>query len=135
MAHKVLQTSQQEAQLVRLLLEAADHEITSCDKEVKIKELEVKLAESKREEARLRHDYYAHVHEAVGDKVCNAEMQAAVLRLEGREAGIPVPGILGSGISLRVQGTPLLLKFWPPMNILSVLEATELSGKITAVFD
>ncbi|KAJ7721927.1 hypothetical protein B0H14DRAFT_2580423 [Mycena olivaceomarginata] len=103
-AHKVLQTTQHEAQLIRLLLEAADHEITSCDKEIKIKELEVKLAESRKEEASLRHNYYTHMHEVVGDKVCNAEMQAAVLRLEGREAGILEPGISGSGLSLRVQG-------------------------------
>lgn len=78
----------------------------------------MKLAESRKEEASLRHNYYTHMHEVVGDKVCNAEMQAAVLRLEGREAGILEPGISGSGLSLRVQGTyPFYSNLWPPMTL------------------
>ncbi|KAJ7792565.1 hypothetical protein B0H14DRAFT_2623716 [Mycena olivaceomarginata] len=81
-------TTQHEAQLIRLLLEVADHEITSCDKEIKIKELEVKLAESRKEEASLRHNYYTHMHEVVGDKACLPGRVVEERRREGESSDV-----------------------------------------------
>ncbi|KAF7372327.1 hypothetical protein MVEN_00092900 [Mycena venus] len=90
-AHDILVTCQAEARVV-------EKHLVLADDEVEIHEAEAILAASRAREARRRKEYFRRMTEGALDDITDAEMQAALLRLEGKKAGIEL-----AEESLRVQ--------------------------------
>ncbi|KAF7348642.1 hypothetical protein MVEN_01382300 [Mycena venus] len=90
-AHDILVTRQAEARVV-------EKHLVLADDEVEIHEAEAILAASRAREARRRKEYFRRMTEVALDNVTDAEMQAALLRLEGKKAGVEL-----AEESLRVQ--------------------------------
>ncbi|KAF8160342.1 hypothetical protein K438DRAFT_1776498 [Mycena galopus ATCC 62051] len=96
-AHDVVNTRQALAAVVHSLLAKATAQVET-------REVELKLASLREIEARHRVEYYCRLSEVATEEVTHAEMQAAVLRIQGRKIGS-----LEEVTTLKVAWSPLLL--------------------------
>ncbi|KAF8142470.1 hypothetical protein K438DRAFT_1784789 [Mycena galopus ATCC 62051] len=99
-AHDIILARQAEARIAQLLLEMGEAHLKGREAEVRVAEAEVALATIRQGEARRRLKYFFRLKEVTKENLSDAQMQAAILHLEGREAGIESPEV----ISLCFQG-------------------------------
>ncbi|KAF8135345.1 hypothetical protein K438DRAFT_1981985 [Mycena galopus ATCC 62051] len=93
-AHDIILARQAEARIAQLLLEMGEAHLKGREAEVRVAEAEVALATIRQGEARRRLKYFFRLKEVAKENLSDAQMQAAILHLEGREAGIESPEVI-----------------------------------------
>lgn len=99
-AEDILNSRKAEAQVIQYLLAEATASVVLREAQVSTREAEVKLAASRENEAKRRLKYFSRLKEVALENVSDAEMQAALLHVEGRKVGIQKP----EPDALRVKG-------------------------------
>ncbi|KAJ7881482.1 hypothetical protein B0H13DRAFT_2323611 [Mycena leptocephala] len=90
-AEDILNSRKAEAQVIQYLLAEATASVALREAQVSTREAEVKLAASRENEAKRRLKYFSRLKEVALENVSDAEMQAALLHVEGRKVGIQKP--------------------------------------------
>ncbi|KAJ7932098.1 hypothetical protein B0H13DRAFT_1857227 [Mycena leptocephala] len=90
-AEDILNSRKAEAQVIQYLLAEATASVALREAQVSTREAEVKLAASRENEAKRHLKYFSRLKEVALENVSDAEMQAALLHVEGRKVGIQKP--------------------------------------------
>ena len=115
-AHDVLQTRQDLSRVLQGLFAEASAQVET-------RAAERQLAASREKEARHRKEYFGRLIEASKDNILKAEMQAALLRLQGRKAGLDQyePAYHGEGVSELLSFSFCLTFFVKTTTLISPL--------------